>query len=159
MAKGPMTVTGFIAFAQGWGGLYIRANKIAHQLISKHPGLGIPNALGIPDVPERVHWEEELALEVGTPGAYDYGPERYSWLTHHVTNWMGDDGFLVRHTGQIRHHNVVGDWIKINGRVLEKSTDDDGRPTVTIEQRAENQHGETSAIGRAVVRLPRRSAG
>ena len=29
MVKGPMTVTGFIAFAQGWGGLYIRANKLA----------------------------------------------------------------------------------------------------------------------------------
>ena len=27
MVKGPMTVTGFIAYAQGWGGLYIRANK------------------------------------------------------------------------------------------------------------------------------------
>src|SRR3954451_19821315 len=29
MFKGPMTVTGFIAYAQGWGGLYIRANKLA----------------------------------------------------------------------------------------------------------------------------------
>ena len=47
-----------------------------------------------PTVPERVHWEEEFALEVGAPGAYDYGPERCSWLTHHLTNWMGDDGFL-----------------------------------------------------------------
>ena len=27
MAKGPMTVTGFIAYAQGWGGLYIRAKR------------------------------------------------------------------------------------------------------------------------------------
>ena len=61
MVKGPMTVTGFIAFAQGWGGLYIRANKLAHKLIKKHPGLGIPNACGIPDVPERVHWEDDLA--------------------------------------------------------------------------------------------------
>ena len=29
MVKGPMTVTGFIAYAQGWGGLYIRANRLA----------------------------------------------------------------------------------------------------------------------------------
>ena len=61
MAKGPMTVTGFIAFAQGWGGLYIRANKLAWKQLRKHPGLGIPNAAGIPDVPERVHWEDDLA--------------------------------------------------------------------------------------------------
>jgi hypothetical protein len=78
MLKGPMTVTGFIAYAQGWGGLYIRANKLAWKLIDAHPGVGITNRFGIPDVPERVHWEEDFALEVGAPGAYDYGPERAS---------------------------------------------------------------------------------
>jgi acyl dehydratase len=156
LGKGPMTVTGFIGFAQGWGGLYIRANKLAYKLIEKHPGLGIKNAQGIPDVPERVHWEEELATDVGTPGAYDYGPERCSWLMHHLTNWMGDDGFLVKHASQIRHHNVVGDWVKITGRVTDKRVDDEGRPTITVEQAAHNQHGELSAFGTGVVRLPRR---
>jgi acyl dehydratase len=157
MAKGPMTVTGFIAFAQGWGGLYIRANKLAYEQIKKHPGLGIPNAMGIPDVPERVHWEEDLATAVGAPGAYDYGPERFSWLTHHLTNWMGDEGSLVRHTGQIRHHNVVGDWVRITGTVTAKGIDDQGRPTVTIDQQAHNQHSDLSATGQGVVRLPSRS--
>ncbi|MDV6271142.1 FAS1-like dehydratase domain-containing protein [Rhodococcus globerulus] len=157
MGKGPMTVTGFIGFAQGWGGLYIRANKLAYKLIKSHPGLGIPNELGIPDVPERVHWEEELAKDVGTPGAYDYGPERCSWLTQHLTNWMGDSGFLARHTAQIRHHNVVGDAIRITGHVTDKSVDDQGRNTVTIEQKAHNQHGDTSAIGKGVVVLPTRN--
>ncbi|MBA3898543.1 MAG: MaoC family dehydratase N-terminal domain-containing protein, partial [Sphingomonadaceae bacterium] len=98
MAKGPMTVTGFIAYAQGWGGLYIRANKLAWRQVHNHPGLGIKNRFGIPDCPERVHWEPEFALMVGAPGAYDYGPERCSWLTHHLTNWIGDDGFLRRAT-------------------------------------------------------------
>ena len=51
MAKGPMTVTGFIAYAQGWGGLYIRANKLAWKQIHRHPGLGIENRFGIPDCP------------------------------------------------------------------------------------------------------------
>ena len=36
-----MTITGFIAYAQGWGGLYIRANKLAWKQIHKRPGLGI----------------------------------------------------------------------------------------------------------------------
>jgi acyl dehydratase len=156
MVKGPMTVTGFIAFAQGWGGLYIRANKLAHQQLKKHPNLGIANAFGIPDVPERVHWEAELATAVGTPGAYDYGPERCSWLTHQLTNWMGDDGFLRRHAAQIRHHNVAGDWIRITGRVAGKGTDDDGRACVRIEQEAHNQHGDLSACGTGTVLLPTR---
>ena len=64
MVKGPMTITGFIAYAQGWGGLYIRANKLAWKQHSKHPGLGIKNRFGIPDCPERVHWEEEFAIRV-----------------------------------------------------------------------------------------------
>ena len=51
MFKGPMTVTGFIGYAQGWGGLYIRANKLAWKLIDAHPGVGIKNRFGIPDVP------------------------------------------------------------------------------------------------------------
>jgi acyl dehydratase len=154
MVKGPMTVTGFIAFAQGWGGLYIRANKIAYKQIRKHPGLGIPNSLGVPDVPERVHWEKELAADVGTPGAYDYGPERFSWLTHQITNWMGDEGFLRRSRIEIRHHNIVGDWLKIIGRVTSKGFDEDGNGFVIIEQQASNQRGDLSAHGVSTVWLP-----
>ena len=120
MLKGPMTVTGFIAYAQGWGGLYIRANKLAWKLIDAHPGIGIKNRFGIPDCPERVHWEEEFAHEVGAPGAYDYGPERSSWLTHHLTNWMGDDGFLRNATCKIRRHNPAGDILFIKGKVARK---------------------------------------
>ena len=74
MVKGPMTVTGFIAYAQGWGGLYIRANKLAWKLHHTHPGLGITNRFGIPDCPERVHWEEEFALEVGAPAPTTTAP-------------------------------------------------------------------------------------
>ena len=158
MVKGPMTVTGFIAYAQGWGGLYIRANRMAHQQLRKHPGLGIPNAFGIPDVPERVHWENDLATDVGTPAAYDYGPERCSWLTHHLTDWMGDDGDLLRHRSQIRHHNIVGDCITITGQVTGKGVDDDGNAVVEVEQVARNQHGDVSAVGTGTVRLPSRAA-
>jgi acyl dehydratase len=156
MFKGPMTVTGFIAYAQGWGGLYIRANKLAWQLVDAHPGLGITNRYGIPDVPERVHWEEEFALEVGAPGAYDYGPERCSWLTHHLTNWMGDDGFLRRATCKIRRHNPQGDMLFIKGHVKRKFVED-GRHLVEIEQEARNQDDELSVLGSGIVELPKKS--
>ncbi len=155
MLKGPMTVTGFIAYAQGWGGLYIRANKLAWKMIDVHPGLGIKNRFGIPDCPERVHWEEEFALEVGAPGAYDYGPERCSWLTHHLTNWMGDDGFLRRASCKIRRHNPEGDILFINGKVKRKFVED-GRHLVELEQEARNQDGDLSILGTGIVELPAR---
>ena len=156
MAKGPMTVTGFIAYAQGWGGLYIRANKLAWKMIHRHKGLGIPNRFGIPDCPERVHWEPEFAHMVGAPGAYDYGPERCSWLTHHMTNWMGDDGFLRRATCKIRRHNPEGDLLFIDGKVTAKRVEN-GRHLVDIEQQAVNQDGELSVLGTGTVELPSRS--
>ena len=155
MFKGPMTVTGFIAYAQGWGGLYIRANKLNWRQIHAHPGLGIKNRFGIPDCPERVHWEEEFALKVGAPGAYDYGPERCSWLTHHLTNWMGDDGFLRRATCKIRRHNPEGDMLFITGKVTGKRVEE-GRHLVDIEQQANNQDGELSVLGTGIVELPTR---
>ena len=155
MVKGPMTVTGFIAYAQGWGGLYIRANKLAWKLQQKHPSAGIKNRFGIPDCPERVHWEEEFALEVGAPGAYDYGPERTSWLTHQITNWMGDDGFLAKAKCQVRRHNPEGDIILIHATVTRKF-EEDGRYYVEIHQQAEQQDNEMSAVGSAIVELPKR---
>jgi acyl dehydratase len=158
MLKGPMTVTGFIAYAQGWGGLYIRANKLAWKLIHQHPGLGIENRFGIPDCPERVHWESDFARAVGAPDAYDYGPERCSWLTHHLTNWMGDDGFLRRASCRIRRHNPVGDLLFIKGTVKRKFVES-GRHLVEIEQEARNQDGELSILGGGVVELPKRSEG
>lgn len=155
MMKGPMTVTGFIAYAQGWGGLYIRANKLAAKMVMKHPGLGIKNRFGVPDCPERVHWDEPFALEVGAPGAYDYGPERCSWLTHQLTNWIGDAGFLRKSKCQIRRHNPDGDAIFIDGVVTRKFIED-GKHLVEIQQKAVTFRDELSASGAAIVELPSR---
>jgi hypothetical protein len=155
MAKGPMTATGFIAYAQGWGGLYIRANKLAFRQVRHHPALGIKNRFGIPDCPERVHWEPEFAHQVGAPGAYDYGPERCSWLTHHLTNWMGDTGFLVRAHCKLRRHNPEGDLLHVDGKVTAKRSEH-GRHLVEVEQEGRNQDNELSIIGGGTIALPSR---
>ena len=155
MAKGPMTVTGFICYAQGWGGLYIRANKLAWQLQSRHPATGIKNKYGILDCPERVHWEDEFARKVGAPGAYDYGPERCSWLSHAITNWIGDDAMLTHLYTEIRRHNPEGDLLTIEVRVTNKRRKAD-RFLVDFELIANNQDGELSASGKATASLPSR---
>jgi len=153
MAKGPMTVTGFICYAQGWGGLYIRANKLAWQMQARHPATGIKNKRGIPDCPERVHWEEEFAQKVGAPGAYDYGPERCSWLSHAITNWIGDMGMLKYLYSEIRRHNPEGDLLVIEGEVVNKRKES-GLFLVDFELAAKNQDEELSAKGKATVSLP-----
>jgi acyl dehydratase len=155
IVKGPLTVTSVVAFVQGWGSLYVRAHALAFDLFERHPALAIPNAFGVPEPPERVHWDDALARAVGVPSAYDYGPERVAWLGHLVTNWMGDAGQLTRLAVQVRRHNLIGDttWCRgtVTGRALV-----DGRGEVTLGLTAVNQRGETIAAGQAVVVLPRR---
>jgi acyl dehydratase len=155
LAKGPMTVTGFICYAQGWGGLYIRANKLAWQMQARHPATGIKNKFGIPDCPERVHWEEEFAKKVGAPGAYDYGPERCSWLSHAITNWIGDNATLTHLYSEIRRHNPEGDLLTIEGKVVNKR-EEKGKFLVDFELEAKNQDGELSASGKATASMPSR---
>ncbi|HEY3237936.1 MAG TPA: MaoC family dehydratase N-terminal domain-containing protein [Acidimicrobiia bacterium] len=162
--KGPLTVTSIIAFDQGWGGLYIRAHGLAFDMFDRHPALAIPNANSAPEPPERVHWDPDLAARVGVPGAYDYGPERISWLGHLMTNWIGDDGFLRRLNAQVRRHNLVGDLTRCSGRVIRKWEEPGARgaPEETValvecEVEATNQRGEVTAKGVAVAELPSRA--
>jgi acyl dehydratase len=156
--KGPATVTSFIAWDLGWGGLYIKAHKPAYAQFADHPGLAIPNILGIPEPPERVHWDDSMAVAVGVPAAYDYGPERISWLAHLLTDWMGDDGMLARLNVQVRRHNMIGDLTKCRGTVTRKWREKDSG-LVEIDVYGINQRDQKTVQGTAVVRLPMRSDG
>ncbi len=155
VVKGPLTVTSVVAFVQGWGSLYVRAHGLAFDLFERHPALAIPNAFGVPEPPERVHWDDAMARAVGVPSAYDYGPERVAWLGHLVTNWMGDAGHLARLAVQVRRHNLIGDTTWCRGSVTASALLD-GRGEVTLGLTAVNQRDETIAVGQAVVVLPRR---
>ena len=155
MVKGPMTVSGFIAYVQGWGSLYVRADKLAYQQYKKHPKAGIKNHFGIPDCPERVHWDQDFAKKVGAPGAYDYGPQRCSWMTNYITNWIGDDAMLHKSYSEVRRHNPEGDILYFNGRVTAKR-EEGGRKLVDFEIIARNQDGELSSKGAATAILPSR---
>jgi acyl dehydratase len=154
--KGPSTVTGFVAFTQGWGSLYVKAHRPAFDMFRSHPALAIPNDQGVPEPPERVHWDSDLARAVGVPAAYDYGPERISWLGHLMTNWIGDDGFLRRLNVQVRRHNIIGDLTTCDGRVVRKWVEGDAH-LVECEVWGDNQRGERTAVGAAVAELPSRT--
>ncbi|MBX6378277.1 MAG: MaoC family dehydratase N-terminal domain-containing protein [Clostridia bacterium] len=157
VVKGPLTATSVIAFDQGWGGLYLRAHRFMVDLLRRHPALGIPNAQNVPEPPERVHWDNDFARAVGVPMAYDYGPERVSWLSHLLTNWIGDDGFLKRLYAEVRRFNLLGDTTWCKGRVTGKRVEG-GEHLVDVEVWAEDQRGEVTAKGFAVAALPSRGS-
>lgn len=153
ITKGPYTATTAVSYLLGWGGLYVRAHGHAFELYEQHPALAIPNEWGVPEPPERVHWDQDLARRVGVPGAYDYGPERVSWLGHVVTDWMGDDGFLAELTVEVRRHNLIGELVTCSGTVTSVDPES-GR--VSLDLYGRTHEGEESARGSAVVVLPRR---
>jgi len=154
LVKGPFTPMSGVAFVQGWGGFYIHGERIAWQeYIERHPGMAPPDELGLPQGPIRVHWDNEFARQVGVPGAYDYGPQRVSWLIHLLTDWMGDDGFIKSLRAQVTRFNIWGDVQFIKGKVLEKLREGDDS-VVRVEVWAENQRGEVTAKGSGEVLLP-----
>jgi acyl dehydratase len=153
LLKGPITVTSVIALNQGLGGGFTRAHKRMFQLFDEHPALAIPNDQGVPEPPERVHWDTEYAQRVGVPAPFDYGPERISWMDHVVSHWMGDEGFLKSLYAELRRHNLMGDVTWCSGEVTDKRVED-GEYLVDISVEGRNQRDEVNIAGEAVVELP-----
>src|SRR3546814_10882343 len=105
MAKGPLTETDMIVFHAGGYGFVPYApcsNRIAFKNRRRIAPFYVKNEYGIPDVAQRVHWDSAWAQAIGNPMAYDYGVMRDCHLSHFLTDWMGDDGWLVSQTSEIR---------------------------------------------------------
>ncbi|WP_433761364.1 FAS1-like dehydratase domain-containing protein [Nocardia sp. CA-135398] len=155
--KGPLTTTDVVVWHLGWGMQLTPpgAFKIAANIRRKAPGLYPANALNIPDTVQRLHWEPARAQELGLPNSYDYGGMRETWLCHLLTDWIGDDGWLWKLRCEHRKFNYIGDTTWVRGTVVDKRQVD-GRNEIHLEVRCENQRGEITTPGTAVVLLPTR---
>lgn len=161
MVKGPLTLTDVISFhagGYGFGPYGIGGARVGYKNRQRVPKFYINNAAGIPDVAQRLHWENEWSQSIGNPMAYDYGIMRECWLTHYVTDWVGDDGWLVRQHDEMRKFNYIGDTQFITGEVVAKRIEN-GNGVVDLEFRATNQRGEVTAPATATVALPSREFG
>lgn len=144
MVKGPLTVRDEIAWLMGAGSPFMQAHKIQALWEARHPrGLEYVPETGERDVPELVHIFDEFARGIGVERAYDYGNQRMCWLCQYFTNWMGDDGFLWKMSGDLRAFNQMGDLTTFNGKVVNKYVVD-GKYCVDIEAWAHNQRGAVS---------------
>jgi acyl dehydratase len=150
LVKGPLTVTDNIAFLIGFGTVFVKAHRQWFEFRERHPGVGVKDSYGVWDVPERVHWDEELAASVGMPGPYDYGPQRIAWIDHFISEWIGDDGWLRRLSVKLIAPNFVGDTSYIKGVVKEKSCS--GVAVLEISIVDQRQRNTATAI--AEVQLP-----
>jgi hypothetical protein len=156
MAKGPLTVTDMIVFHAGGYGFtpYTPcSNRIAYTNRQRIAPFYVKNSHGIPDVAQRVHWDSAWAQAIGNPMAYDYGVMRDCWLSHFATDWMGDEGWLVSQSSQMRKFNYIGDSHILTGEVVGKRIED-GRCLVDIEMRGTNQRDTVTCPATARSRCP-----
>ncbi|MFF7476713.1 MaoC family dehydratase N-terminal domain-containing protein [Streptomyces sp. NPDC008092] len=157
--KGPLTTTDVVVWHLGWGMQLTPpgAFRIQYNTRRKAPGLYPANALNVPDTVQRLHWEPRRAQELGLPTSYDYGGMRETWLVHAITDWMGDEAWLWKLRCEHRKFNYLGDTTWVRGRVVGK-LEADGRHEVHLQVWCENQRGQTTTPGVAVVLLPTRRA-
>lgn len=161
MVKGPLTVTEIIAVHAGGYGFTpygLRSSRVGYKNRVRIKPFYVKNEHGIPDVAQRLHWDSAWAQAIGNPMAYDYGVMRQCWLYHQVSDWMGDDGFVVRMEDSIRKFNYQGDTQFLSGKVVAKR-EVDGRHLVDLEMRMINQRDTETAYASATVSLPSRDAG
>ena len=158
--KGPLTTTDVVVWHIGWGMQLTPpgAFGISYRTRKKAPGLYPPNHLNIPDTVQRLHWEPERAQDLGLATSYDYGAMREIWLTHAVTDWMGNDAWLYLLRCEHRKFNYIGDTTWINGKVAGKRIDGE-HYVVDLELHCTNQRGEVTTPGTATVILPSRVHG
>ena len=153
VVKGPLTITDNMMFALAWGGSFMRSHGFARDYYLKHPGAFSDNEHGFPDFVERVHWDTGFAKQVGVEAPYDYGGQRYAWMGHLVTNWMGDYGMLKRLNVQFRRFNIIGDTTWCRGKI-EKIYRDNDADYVDLEIWAHDQRDEVTTKGSATVCFP-----
>jgi len=89
----------------------------------------------------------------GLPAPMDEGPIRAAQPSQLMTDWIGDDGWLSKLNIQIRRPIYAGDITTWRGKVINKK---DNKHLVECEISAENQRGQISTKGNAMVILPSR---
>lgn len=161
VAKGPLGTLDIISAHLGWGlGSTYGAGPLRYNWKTRQK-LGAffsEDQYGVPRSMIRLHWDQDRAEELGLPAPYDYGQMRSNWMTHAITNWMGDDAWIAKLDTQIRGFNFHGDTTIITGKVADKH-EDGGILSVDLEIVGTNQRGEATCTAKANVRLPSRKAG
>ncbi len=160
LIKGPLSVRDELVWLMGAGSPFLKAHKNEFDYEARHPRfLEYVEETGEADAPELVHFLDQFARAIGVERAYDYGSQRMAWLCNLFTNWIGDDGFLWKMSGDERAFNMMGDVTILEGKVVDKYIRD-ARHCVDVEAWAKNQRDEKTMPPRiSTVILPSREAG
>ena len=100
-----------------------------------------------------MHYDKDFALEKKMPGVIVHGKLKAAFLGQLMTDWIGEQGILKKLTCSYRGMDVPGVALTCKGKVTKKYADG-GEHYVECELWIENEKGETTTTGTAVVTLP-----
>lgn len=102
-----------------------------------------------------IHMDDAAGRAAGNEaGAFGMGNLRLAYLSNMLRSWIGEDGDIRSLTAKYRAMNQKGDTLRATGKVVGKEVVD-GAALVYLEVDVINQHGTSTAPGRATVVLYR----
>jgi len=162
--RGPLTLldmTCYYAGAVGTSGYKSTKLKTQYRVWATTDPGRIPNNYdpsyyAAPYSPSIGHQDARVAVsDLGMPGPYDNGPQRIGMICSCVTNWMGDDAMLREFSVRLKKPVIFGDTTFTKGCVTGKRVEGGAR-LIEAEVWAENQLGERTGTGRALIEAPSR---
>jgi acyl dehydratase len=159
VVKGPLSISDMVAWAIGIGWHRI---ELAHGMkllyLKANPGLAYidPNSGSLEPIANSHFWPSASGILMGSSLPLDLGFQRVSWLGHLITNWMSDLGFLKKLEARLNGLVRFGDTLWCQGKVAGKRKEGD-ECLVDLELSCNNQQGEITTTGKAVVALPSKS--
>jgi acyl dehydratase len=160
LVKGPLSLSDMVAWAIGIGWQRIAlAHGMKLSFLRSHPGLSyIDPETGFPEPIANSHFLPSAAkILMGSSLPLDLGFQRVCWVGHAVTNWMSDYGFLKKLEARLKGFVRFGDITWCHGKVVKKERKGP-EGLVNVELFCNNQHGDITATGKAVVVLPSKSS-
>ena len=161
LVKGPLGVMDMVAaMVAGLAPAHIAGQAVALDEYKRRPAWAFrdPDTYAMEPL-LAVHYNKEAARAMGLPYPYDLGTQRQSWYIQHITNWMGDDGWLKKCHGEYKRFVFLSDVLRFKSMVARKYLDEENEPCVDVETSIYNQRGENVMTGKATVVLPSKEKG
>ncbi|MFC1988227.1 MaoC/PaaZ C-terminal domain-containing protein [Chloroflexota bacterium] len=103
-----------------------------------------------------IHYDDAAAQRNGMPHTILHGMLKTAFLAQMVTQWIGEEGTLKSIEGQYRGLDFVDETITCKG-VVTKTETVEGQNLVHCDIWTENNRGQRTTKGNAVVILPSRA--
>jgi acyl dehydratase len=103
----------------------------------------------------QIHYDKDFAVANGLTGVIVHGWLALAFLGQMLTDWLGDEGKLLKLSGSYRGINKVNEDIFCYGKVTKKYVEE-CKNYARVEIWVENPQGEKTVTGAAVVTLPSR---